>query len=167
MHPTAYADAEQFARKYLKPEHRLIADIGALDVNGTLKPIFAQDGRIYHGMDLFAGPNVDVVLTREYGWSEHFVEVYDVVVSTQTMEHVRHPWLWMSDLARIAKPGGLIYVCAPNTMPFHECPIDCWRVWPSGMRAVMEYVELDVIECYKNQWCDTTGIARKRIYGDK
>ena len=173
MHDSAYNDAKNFVDKYLsskKGQILIIADVGSYDVNGTLKALFqASDWTnwalrdwSYTGFDIEFGPNVDVVLKSEYGWSTEYSKKYDVVVTTQVMEHVRKPWLWIKDIAEICKSGGLIYICTPcGGVALHEFPIDCWRTWPEGMRAVLEEVDVDVLDVY-TQGEDTTGIARKR-----
>lgn len=161
MHKTAYDDARKFVEKYRKDGAGMVADIGSLDINGTLKPLFSGRCKGYHGIDICLGLNVDIVVDEPYNWREIKAESYDTVVSTQCLEHVPQPWLWIGEVARIARHGGLIYICAPNTMAYHACPVDCWRVWPNGMQALMEYGFLEVMDCYKNEHGDTTGIARK------
>ena len=162
MHASAYTDAERFVKIYVA-DHEVrqrIADIGADDVNGCLRPLFPSKLGVYVGYDLQAGPNVDVVLRDPYRWPEIPDGYYDVVVSSQTIEHVPKPWLWVREIARITRPGGLVYISTPNTIGYHPYPIDCWRLWPDGMRAVMEDAGLSVLECYA-LGMDTTGIARK------
>ena len=43
-----------------------VVDIGSYDVNGSYRPLFAQPGWRYTGVDLEAGPGVDVVLSSPY-----------------------------------------------------------------------------------------------------
>ena len=116
----------------------------------------------YTGFDVRPGPNVNVVLADPEHWNtpaEHLA-AFDVVVSGQVMEHVRRPWRWIRDVASLCKPGGLIWISAPNSDVFHEHPIDCFRFWPDGMRAVLGEAGLEVLSC--GQFGpDTTGICRK------
>lgn len=162
MHGSAYDDAAAFVKRHLVPGKKTrIADVGSYNVNGCLRPLFNDPAWEYVGLDISAGPNVDVVLSAEYGWGAAHEGQFDVVVTTQVMEHVRMPWLWIKDVVHIAKLGGLVYVCTPHTIGFHEYPIDCWRAWPDGMRALLEYADVEVLECRKNGM-DTTGVALKR-----
>jgi SAM-dependent methyltransferase len=69
---------------------------------------------------------------------------FDIVVSGQVIEHVRKPWLWMKELARVCKPGGVVITVSPVSWPYHEAPIDCWRIYPEGMRALSEDAGLTV-----------------------
>ncbi len=63
---------------------------------------------------------------------------YDVVLSGQVIEHVAKIWRWMQELARVTKPGGCVITINPASWPFHEYPIDCWRIFPDGMKALSE-----------------------------
>ena len=72
---------------------------------------------------------------------------FDIVFSAQVFEHVRKPWVWVRELARIVKPGGYLITIAPVSWPYHEAPYDCWRAHPEGMKAVLEDSNLTVIKC--------------------
>jgi SAM-dependent methyltransferase len=69
----------------------------------------------------------------------------DIVVATNVLEHVRKPWVWIKELARICKPGGYVITINPVSWPYHEHPIDCWRAYPEGMKALYEDAGLSVI----------------------
>ena len=71
---------------------------------------------------------------------------FDIVFSTNVIEHVRMPWVWLKEIYRIIKPGGhIIKMCPGITTPYHEDPIDCWRIWPEGFNALFSYVGFDDI----------------------
>lgn len=70
---------------------------------------------------------------------------YDIVLSANVIEHVRKIWVWMRELSRVCKCGGLVITINPVSWPYHEAPIDCWRAFPDGMRALYEDASLDVI----------------------
>jgi len=69
---------------------------------------------------------------------------FDIVVSGQVIEHVRKPWIWMRELARVCAPGGVVVTVSPVSWPYHEAPVDCWRIYPEGMRALCEEAGLHV-----------------------
>ena len=162
MHKSAYEDAQKFVSKYLKDRYLTIADIGSYDVNGTLRPIFDNPKWKYVGYDIEIGPNVDFLLSSHYDWSEIKSNSFDVVVSTQVLEHVKHPWRWIKEVYRICKPNGIIYVCTPNSIGYHAFPIDCWRVWPEGMNALFEEAGVIPLDVYAING-DTTGIGSKLV----
>lgn len=161
MHSSAYADAALFVENYLMESAELsIADVGSYDVNGTLKPLLSKPNWKYTGLDISAGPNVDVVLASPYIYPISHHGKYDVVVSTQCAEHVPEIWNWIGAVASLCRPGGLVYISTPNTIGYHAYPLDCWRIWPDGMKALMAHAGLYVVQCYA-RGIDTTGIARK------
>ena len=163
MHENSLTLLRDFVNRFLDRSQPLkIADVGSFDINGTYRPCFVCPQWSYTGFDVRPGPNVDVVLASPEYWAtpaEH-LEAYDVVVSGQVMEHVRRPWRWIRNVASLCKPGGLIWVSAPNTEVYHEHPVDCWRVWPDGMRAVAGEASLEELTCMANG-PDTTGVFRK------
>ena len=74
-------------------------------------------------------------------------EAYDIVLSGQVMEHVRRIWRWMPELTRVCRAGGHVITISPVSWPYHEVPLDCWRVYPEGMRALSEEAGLEVEVC--------------------
>lgn len=159
MHDSAMADTKRFVETYLAGQSGLaIGDFGAYDVNGNVRHLFDVPSWRYVGVDVVPGPNVDHVLSEDWLNLDH--ESFDVIVSISTLEHVAKPWQWVVKLAQRLKRGGLLYLNAPNTWTYHEHPIDCWRIWPMGMRALFDEAGLVVLETYATGH-DTTGIARK------
>jgi SAM-dependent methyltransferase len=167
MHGSVLRAMTVFRDRMLEPKPLKIADVGSRDVNGSYRGLFEKAPWTYVGLDIEPGSNVDIVLQGPDEWANIPDAEYDVVISGSTMEHTKRPWVFMKNIARIAKPGGLICVIAPYSWGYHEHPIDCWRVYPEGMRAVMESSGLYMVEVYmiaddNNKACgDTVGIARK------
>ena len=58
---------------------------------------------------------------------------------------MRKIWLWIKELTRVCKVGGLVITINPVSWPYHEHPIDCWRAFPEGMRALYEDASLEVL----------------------
>jgi SAM-dependent methyltransferase len=176
MHQSSYDKMATFCRKYLEPrsnEALVIVDLGSQDINGSYRPLVSHKSWRYVGVDMAAGPNVDVVLADPYYWHELAPGTADVVISGQTFEHTEFFWLTMQQIARALKPGGLCCIIAPSSGPEHRFPVDCWRVYPDGLRAVARYAGLEVIEATtqwedlpqydneSNKWHDSVLVARK------
>ena len=70
---------------------------------------------------------------------------FDIVFSAQVLEHVRMPWIWFRELARVVSPGGMLITISPVSWPYHEAPVDCWRAHPEGMRALCEWAHVEPI----------------------
>ncbi len=178
MHPSSFDKMAEFRRSYLdlrKDEPLLIYDLGSQDINGSYRPLFAEPAWRYQGIDMSAGKNVDVVLHDPYDWREIPPESADVVISGQTFEHTEFFWVTMEQIARALKPGGLSCILAPSSGPEHQYPVDCWRVYPDGFRAVARYAGLETLEAVtqwedlpqydneSNKWHDSMLVARKPV----
>jgi SAM-dependent methyltransferase len=154
MHQASYELMRAFAAQYVITPAR-VADVGAYDVNGTFRPLFAHCE--YVGIDLAAGPNIDRVVT-----ADNFGEGgFDVVISGSCMEHVFDLHEWANQCVGLAKPGGLLCIVAPHTWHEHRFPVDCWRVFPDGMRWLFR--DLEIIEC-RADVTDTILIARRHPF---
>lgn len=161
MHQTSMDHCRIFVEERLLSLGPLrIADVGAQDVNGSYRKLFDREGWEYVGFDESHGKNVDVVLTPETLAANR--DLFDVVISGQTLEHTLKPWVWIREVASLAKPGGLIWIIAPNTWMFHEFPRDCWRVFPDGLRALFDEAGLKTLYS-RMVGADTFGLACKHF----
>ena len=163
MHPSSYQRCQEFVQTYLDKSLSLrIADVGSYDINGTYRRLLECPRWSYTGFDAELGGNVDVVLNSPEDWrlEPQHIGTYDVVVSGQVLAHVRRPWLWIQQLTSLVRPGGLVWVCVPNTWGYHEIPIDCWRIWPEGLKTLLADAGVDVLEC-RAVGPDTFGIGRR------
>jgi SAM-dependent methyltransferase len=172
MHQSSYDFVQTFALKYVLPGRKVI-DIGSRNVNGTFKPIFKKLNVEYTGVDIDLGENVDIVLTEEYNWEELQPESFDIVIAGSVIEHCEYPWLFFDEVNRILKPNGLICVTAPAVWEEHKYPVDCYRYYPDGLKALCKWAEFDCIEtglikAYDNEnlkdkdWYDCYCIGRKQ-----
>lgn len=75
-------------------------------------------------------------------------EHYDIIVAGQVLEHVQAPWLWLTELKRILKIKGKIVIISPTSWPYHEAPVDCWRIYPEGMKELAKLVSLEISEIH-------------------
>ena len=156
MHPSSFDKMTAFRRDHLdarRNEPLVIVDLGSHDINGSYRPLFQEPKWRYIGADLAPGENVDLVLRDPYDWREFKTESIDVVISGQTFEHTEFFWETMFENERVLKPQGLCCIIAPSSGPEHRFPIDCWRFYPDGLRAMARYAGLDVLEA-RTQWPD-------------
>lgn len=123
MHAQAY---DFVARSVAGRCAQRVLEIGSHDVNGSVRPLFGSAER-YHGIDLAAGPGVDEVADAA-DWEPD--DVYDVVISTEVLEHAPR---WRRVLAtawRALAPGGrLVVTCATDPRPPHSA-VDGWALRP-------------------------------------
>jgi hypothetical protein len=136
-----------------RAESLVILDLGSQDINGSYRPLFALPPWQYLGVDLAAGNNVDLVLADPYDWRELAPASADVIVAGQTFEYTEFFWETMRQIARTLKVNDLCCIIVPSSGPEHRFPVDCWRMYPGGLRALARYAGIEVIEA-STQWED-------------
>ena len=177
MHYSAYVNAQKFYEKYCYEniQNKKILDVGSYDVNGTMKPIFEQGQ--YIGLDMEKGPNVDIVgKSHEIPFIDNF---FDIVISSSCFEHDDMFWVSFKEMCRVLKPGGYMYIQAPQNGPYHGWPGDNWRFYADSWRALEKWgkslgYEVELVESYIDEktpspeyegnriWNDSIGIYRKK-----
>lgn len=123
---------------------RRILEVGSYDFNGSPRPLFMDlQPAEYIGVDMLEGPGVDIV-----GKAEDLVDLFgeqsfDIVVTTEMMEHVRHWRAAISHLKRVLRPGGFLILTTRSIgTPYHGYPYDFWRYEIEDMRAIFDDFEI-------------------------
>lgn len=70
---------------------------------------------------------------------------FDAVLSTQVLEHVPDPALYLEESYRVLRPGGRILLSTHGFMVWHPDPIDHWRWTCSGLEAAVERAGFRVV----------------------
>ncbi|MDR1802944.1 MAG: class I SAM-dependent methyltransferase [Treponema sp.] len=144
---------ENFFTKIDDQKAIIILDVGSQIVPGqtmTYKIFFNEKPFKYIGVDMVEGSNVDIVLKKPYQWEEISDSFCDVLICGQVFEHIEFPWITISEIARVVKPGGLICIIAPSMAKLHRFPVDCQNYFSDGMIALAKYAGLDVIHVSTN-----------------
>ena len=153
MHASSMRLMADFRDRYLSDMRGCtVLDVGARlskKQSYSYRDLLATD-YWYTAMDIEPGLNVDVVGYDSLG-------VYDVLISGQVMEHVRWPWEWLKSLRQYY--ASYICIIAPNTWKRHAYPLDTYRFWPDGMRALFDWAGIESIEV-RAVGRDTIGIGR-------
>lgn len=125
-----------------------VLEVGAIDINGSLRPIIeAMSPEKYIGIDLEDGPGVDFVcdvknLTKIYG-----EESFDIIISTEVLEHVDDWRLAINNIKKICRPGGSILLTTRSKgFPYHAHPHDHWRFELEDIRDMFSDFEIERIE---------------------
>jgi SAM-dependent methyltransferase len=142
MHTNSKLLFEKYARGYFKPSMRVL-EIGPGDIPSTFQRLIGDSSIFWHTLDITDDPMLTYRALSEYEFPVESAS-YDLVLSGNVIEHVRKIWVWLPELARVCKPSGLVVTINPVSWPYHEAPIDCWRIYPEGMKALYESAGLDV-----------------------
>lgn len=128
---------------------RKVIEVGSYDANGSVRPFLeALDPDSYLGVDITAGPGVDVVCDARDLVERFGVEQFDMVVSTEMLEHVR-PWRQVvHNLKGLLRPGGwMVLTTRSPGFEYHGWPYDFWRYEPADMRLIFsDMVDVEVTD---------------------
>lgn len=107
-------------------------DVGSFNVNGCVRHLFTD----YTGLDMRAGPNVDVVAPANA--IPFPAASFDVVTCLEMLEHDPDPFGSVRDMRRVLKPGGTLVLTAPSIgFPRHDYPSDYWRFTGDGLAVLL------------------------------
>lgn len=71
---------------------------------------------------------------------------FDLVISFDTLEHVRDPRRFCRHLVRAVRPAGHVYVATVFAWPYHPSPEDFFRFSPEGLRTCCEGAGAHLLE---------------------
>ena len=141
MHPTVYSWVESQVKKYDLSRLDTL-EVGSLDVNGSIRDLFVGG---YLGVDFRAGPGVDEVMNAHK--LKFPASTFDVVVTTEMLEHDDEFWLSMKEMGRVLKKGGhLLLTTRGNGFKPHGHPDDYWRFMPSAREKLLDLARCDSVE---------------------
>ena len=173
MHNESFEKMKLFVQEYLRNycnNHLIIGELGSRDLNGSYRDLFNCKNWKYIGLDIEKGKNVDIVLSEPYNWKEIEDNFFDVIISGQTFEHIEFPWLTIREIYRVLKPNGLFCIIVPSKGREHKTPVDCWRFYPDGIKALAKWGRLKPIEVFTEfnvgEWGDTFGVMQKIVNND-
>ena len=179
MHNNSRLLFEKYAKPFFFPGAKVL-EIGPDAFPSTYRNCLDVADMTWHTLDIFDSPQLtypksplydfpipdgsyDIILSGNV--IEHVarhIEVPRGVAAGNVIEHVARIWRWMPELARVTKPGGFVITINPVSWPFHEVPIDCWRIYPDGMKALSEdsglVLENSVCECLEKPFV-------RKVYG--
>ena len=147
MHPTAFVFACA-APPRTAVSGRHVLEVGSYNVNGSVRPaVVAHGPASYVGVDASPQPRfVDVVLPAEQ-LVRHFGEnAFDVLISTEMLEHAED-WRTVIDAMKsVLCPGGLLVLtCRGPGFERHEFPGDFWRFTLEDFSRIFADFEVETL----------------------
>ena len=145
MHLNSRLLFAKYAPQHFRPGMRIL-EIGPDGFPSTYRQLVQVPDLTWETIDLFDDPRLTHRAVGEYDFGLPTGQ-YDLILSGQVIEHVRKTWRWMTEVARVCKPGGTVITVNPVTWGYHEAPIDCWRIYPEGMLSLYDEAGLEVQHC--------------------
>ena len=124
-----------------------ILEVGSLYVNGSYREIIEpMNPNCYVGIDIVKGFGVDIVLGVEHIKDLFSMNSFDVIVCTNTLEHILKWKQAIYNMKYVLKSGGLIFVSVPSqTVNYHGHPSDYWRFSRAEMVEIFRDFEMIII----------------------
>jgi SAM-dependent methyltransferase len=119
--------------------HGLILDVGcgAQPYRSLVHPDATYLGLDRHDADVHFGYSMpEMTYFRGDHWPIGDASA-DLVLSTETLEHVPDPSVFLDEAFRCLRPGGHILLTVPFAARWHFIPHDYWRFTPSGLGRLL------------------------------
>ena len=138
----------EFIEKALSEEDvkgKDVLEVGLFDVNGSPRTyVESMLPSSYVGIDIAPGPGVDEVCDAENLLERFGEHSFDILISTEMIEHVANWKLIISNFKRVLRPGGIVIVTTRSFgFPLHDYPVDYWRFETHDMDVIFS----DFTEC--------------------
>lgn len=127
-----------------------VLEIGSRNINGVVTEyVKSFEPAKYVGVDIIKDDNVDLVLDAKY-LDQHFAEnTFDLVYSTELMEHVVDWKKVLHNKKTLLKPGGYLLITTRSKgFNYHACPHDYWRYEVSDFENV--FADFEIIHLEKD-----------------
>ena len=126
-------------------ENKRVIEVGSKYVNGSVRPFIEKFLRPaeYIGVDIEEGKFVDVICNAENLVDYFGKESFDVLISTELLEHVRDWVKVINNFKLILKHGGFLYITTRSKgFPYHGYPYDFWRFEIYDMKQIFRDFEI-------------------------
>lgn len=140
-----------FGEKALSPveiKGKRVIEVGSYNINESLRD-YIENGKPseYIGVDILEGPGVDIVCKAENIVETFGQNSFDIVVSTELLEHVEDWRTVISNLKNICKIGGTILISTRSLgFPHHSYPYDFWRYEIIDMKNIFSDCGIMILE---------------------
>lgn len=135
---------EKSIPKYINDKKNL----EVLDYGCGSKPyqyLFKDKTQKYIGVDVGDNPHADLLIEPEQKLNLTDNQ-FDVILSSQVLEHVEDVDGYMNECFRLLKTGGILFLSTHGTWQYHAAPYDFNRWTSIGLKKLMEKFQFEVLE---------------------
>lgn len=134
------ARLEELSRDLRVPAEGRVLDYGCADV--PYRGYFSPDTE-FVGADLPGNPEAALELNPD-GTVPVSDQAFDAVLSTQVLEHVEDPALYLSECFRVLRPGGRLLLSTHGVFMYHPDPDDYWRWTCAGLQRAVRSAGFEI-----------------------
>src|SRR6185437_659641 len=139
-----FSDLNDFIRQNGSKEKIITLDFGA--GNSPYRLYFPSAD--YRRADILDIPDLRYRIQSDGQINEHD-EVFDLIISTQVLEHVRNVGQYLAEAHRLLKKGGRLLLTTHGTWEEHGVPYDFQRWTEEGMRRELAAANFSEVEIFK------------------
>ena len=142
---------------------RSLIEVGSADVNGSARDYLESlQPAQYVGVDIALGPGVDVICDARKLVDRFGPESFDIVVSTEMLEHVRDWRSTVANMKSILRPGGIVILTTRSFgFPWHGYPFDFWRFEVTDMEQI--FADFESVELRSDPDPESPGVFVKAV----
>lgn len=167
LHPTIFHPRYYHLRRLKKAVQFVIQKYiqkGSCDVMGDYgcgsmpyRSLFMPYVKNYLGADIALNQAADIVLD-EYGRLPLNAASADVILSTQVLEHVTDPQLYLQEASRVLKNQGLLILSTHGIWMYHPDPVDYWRWTSAGLQKIIHENGFEILDIVGIQGLASAGL---------
>lgn len=107
--------------------------------------IFKSRIEKYTGIDVGDNPFADYKI--QPGEKLSFRDNYfDIIMSSQVLEHVQDVDGYLNECFRVLKPGGILFLSTHGTWQYHAAPYDFYRWTSVGIKHLLRKFNFEILE---------------------
>ena len=132
----SHSNYMKYLTEFANHEGMRVLEIGSREVTGSSDARRLFGKAEYVGFDYYAGNNVDVV-GDAHKLSSYFPgQRFDLVYSSACFEHFAMPWQVATEIAKVLKVGGVIFVETHFPFSSHERPWHFFQFSDMALRVL-------------------------------
>ena len=112
--------------------------------NKPYEQLFRRKFKHYVGADIAGNMHANLVIGAD-GHVPADNESFDCVLSSQVLEHVVSPEVYLREAYRLLKPDGSLILSTHGIWPYHPDPVDYWRWTIDGLQREIRRPGFEIV----------------------